>query len=226
MRFSTRLWLIIAVFVSATIAVTAQAPRPLPQLRGQAEIQQQWLKLRLERVLPRLMRKHGVQMWLVICREYNEDPVFYSLVSPTVFAARRRTIYVFFDRGEEKGVERLALGGGSNGGLYTVYRDPEVEGREIYGEGQWVLLRKLIDERKPATIAIDVSHTHAFSDGLSAGELEKLQSTLGPEYWKRIVRAENLPLEYIETRLHEMLPIYRQLMATVHALIGRAFSNE
>src|SRR5262245_1365270 len=226
MRFSTRLWLIIAVFVSATIAVTAQAPRPLPQLRGQAEIQQQWLKLRLERVLPRLMRKHGVQMWLVICREYNEDPVFYSLVSPTVFAARRRTIYVFFDRGEEKGVERLALGGGSNGGLYTVYRDPEAENHEIYGEGQWVLLKKLIDERKPATIAINISQTHAFSDGLSSGEREKLESTLGAEYSKKIVRSEDLALEYVEMRLPEMLPTYRQMMETVHWLIRRAFSNE
>jgi len=195
-------------------------------MREQAEIQQQWLKLRLERVLPRLMRKHHVQMWLVICREYNEDPVFFSLVSPTMFAARRRTIYVFFDRGEEKGIERLALGGGSNGGLYTVYRDTGIEGREIYGEGQWVLLKRLIDERKPSTIAINISQTHAFSDGLSSGEREKLESALGPENLKRIVRAEDLAVEYIETRLPEMLPTYRQMMETVHSLIGRAFSNE
>ncbi len=216
----------LSLSLAQTAAIFAQAPKPLPSLREQAEIQQQWLKLRIERVLPRLMRKHGVSMWLVICREYNEDPVFFSLVSPTLFAARRRTIYVFFDRGSEKGIERLALGGGSNGGLYTVYRDPEAEGREIYGEGQWVLLKKLIEERKPSTIAIDVSHTHAFSDGLSSGEREKLESTLGPEYLKRIVRAENLALEYVEMRLPEMLPVYRQMMETVHWLIGRAFSNE
>lgn len=101
----------------ATICLSqAVAQSPVPPLREQAAIQQEWLKLRLDRVLPKLMRKHGVKMWLVICREYNEDPVFFSLVSPTVFAARRRTIFVFFDRGDEKGVERLALGGGSNGG--------------------------------------------------------------------------------------------------------------
>jgi len=230
MKFITRILcsatLVISICSISSPASFVETPGPLPSLREQAEIQQNWLKLRLERVLPRLMRKHHVAMWLVICREYNEDPVFFSLVSPTVFAARRRTMYVFFDRGEDKGVERLALGGGSNGGLYNVYRDPEVEGREIYGEGQWTLLKKLIEERKPSTIAINVSHTHAFSDGLSAGELEKLQSTLGPEYWKRIVRSENLPLEYIETRLPEMLPIYRQMMGTVHSLISRAFSNE
>ncbi|MBD0373053.1 MAG: aminopeptidase P family protein [Pyrinomonadaceae bacterium] len=207
--------------------VFAQAARPLPPLREQAVIQQQWLKMRLERVLPALMRKHKIQMWLVICREYNEDPVFFSLVSPTVFAARRRTIYVFYDRGEERGgIERLAIGGGSNGGLYTVYRDQEVENREIYGEGQWALLKKLILERNPSNIAVNISSTHAFSDGLSAGEREKLEATLGPEYSKRLVRAENLPLEYIAVRLPEMLPTYRQMMGIVHSLISRAFSNE
>jgi Xaa-Pro aminopeptidase len=207
-------------------SVAAAEPKPLPPLREQAEIQQQWLKLRLERVLPPLMRKHGVEMWLVICREYNEDPVFFSLVSPTMMAARRRTIYVFHDRGETDGVERLALGGGSNGGLYKVYRDPDVENRELYGEGQWKVLRKLIDQRKPSTIAVNISHTHAFADGLSAAERDKLEDTLGPDHAKRLVRAENLALEYIELRLPEMLPTYRQMMEIVHSLIRRAFSNE
>jgi hypothetical protein len=85
-------------------AFAAVTPRPLPSLREQAEIQQQWLKLRLERVLPGLMRRHGVQMWLVISREYNEDPVFFSLMPPTTMAARRRTILVFNDLGIDKGV--------------------------------------------------------------------------------------------------------------------------
>jgi len=207
-------------------ALAAAPPAPLPSLREQAEIQQQWLKARLERVLPQLMRKHGVQMWLVICREYNEDPVFFSLVSPTTLSARRRTIYVFFDGGEAKGFERLALGGGSNGGLYTVYRDPDSPQREIYGDAQWQVLRKLIEERKPATIAVNISHTHAFADGLSAGEREKLDDALGPVWSRRLVRAENLAVEYIGVRLPEMLPTYRQMMEIAHHLIARAFSNE
>ena len=203
----------------------AAEPLALPPLRAQADMQQQWLATRLETVLPALMRKHGIDMWIVDCREYNEDPVFYSLVSPTMFAARRRTIYVFHDRGA-KGVERLALGGGSNGGLYRVYRDPETEGREIYGEGQWAVLRKLVDERKPKRIAINISATHAFSDGLSAGEREKLEEALGAENRKHLVRSENLALEYVETRVPAMLPVYRQMMETVHSLIARGFSNE
>lgn len=202
-----------------------EAPPAIPPLRAQNRIRQEWLKARLERVLPGLMRRHGVSMWIVANREYNEDPVFLSLVSPTLFAARRRTILVFYDRGPEKGIERLALGGGSNGGLYTVYRDPQIENRELWGDVQWALLRKIVDDRRPATIAIDVSHTHAFADGLSAGEREQLEAALGP-WTSRFVRAENLPLEYLSIRVPEMLPAYRDLMRIAHALIARAFSNE
>ncbi len=220
---SLRFVLLVLCFLSP---VFSQTPKPVPSLREQADIQQEWLKLRLERVLPTLMRRHGVAMWLVICREYNEDPVYRSLTSPTVFAARRRTMLVFFDRGPEQGIERLALGGGSNGGLYQVYRDPDVENRELYGEGQWALLRKLIEQRNPATIAVNISATHAFSDGLSAGEREKLETVLGAKWTARMVRAENLPLEYISLRLPEMLPIYKRMQETVHAIIARAFSGE
>ncbi|NUO83001.1 aminopeptidase P family protein [candidate division KSB1 bacterium] len=204
----------------------AQSLPSLGTLRQQAEIQQQWLQARVERVLPQLMRRHGVAMWLVISREYNEDPVFFSLISPTMFAARRRTIYVFFDRGEKDGVERLALGGGSQGGVYTVYRDPEVENRELWGNGQWALLRKLIEERNPASIAVNLSSTHALSDGLSASEWETLQQALGEKWLSRVARAELLPLDYIATRLPEMLPTYRSMMQIAHHLIARAFSSE
>jgi hypothetical protein len=204
----------------------AETIEPLPPLRKQAEIQQEWLKHRLDRVLPAVMRKNHVDMWLVICREYNEDPVFFSMVSPTVFAARRRTIYVFHDQGPEKGVARLALGGGSNGGLYEVYRDPNVENRELWGKGQWALLRKLLDEKKPQSIAINISSTHAFSDGLSAGEKDALEEAVGPEWTKRFVYPELLPLEFIATRIPEMEATYQQMMRIVHSLIARAFSNE
>jgi Xaa-Pro aminopeptidase len=208
-----------------SFALAAQVPT-LPPLRQQAEMQQEWLRLRLERHLPALMRKHGVQMWIVACREYAEDPAFFSLVSPTVFAARRTTVYVFFDRGPDQPLERLALGGDSNGGLYEVYRDPDVANREIYGDNQWQLLRKLVDQRRPSNIALDISPTHAFSDGLTVGMHDKIVTALGPDYKSRIVPAENLALEYQELRIPEMLPTYRQMMEIVHSLISRAFSNE
>ncbi|MGB7621820.1 MAG: Xaa-Pro aminopeptidase, partial [Terriglobia bacterium] len=198
--------------ISIPSLVVAQPLGPLPSLREQAQIQQEWLKWRLERELPRLMRQNGVALWIVDCREYDEDPVFKFLASPTLFAARRRTILVFYDRGDEKGVERLALGGGSNDGLYTVYRDPDNSDREIYGKSQFVSLRKIVEERKPSTIALDISATHSFSDGLSVSEYESLSDALGPQWMARVVRAERLPLDYLDVRLPEMLPTYRHMM--------------
>lgn len=198
---------------------------PLPSLREQASIQQEWLRLRLERVLPGLMAKHDAAMWIVLCREYNEDPAFFSLVSPTVFAARRTTILVFH-RMPDGRMERLALGGGSNGGLYDVYRDPGSQNKELYLDAQWLTLAKLVKERDPRNIVVNVSETHAFSDGLSASLRGKLLAALGPELSKRVTAREELALEYIQIRLPEMLPYYRRMMETIHQLIARAFSNE
>src|SRR5207249_593377 len=81
----------------ATLLLQATSLRPLGTLREQAAIQQEWLRYRLDSVLPRLMRKYGVAMWVIPMREYNEDPVFWALVSPTTLFARRRTIDVFHD---------------------------------------------------------------------------------------------------------------------------------
>jgi hypothetical protein len=212
--------------VAAALAPAAEPPYTLPPLREQARVQQEWTGLRLERVLPSLMRKHGINMWLVICREYNEDPVFFSLVAPTTMAARRRTIYVFHDRGSAHGLERLALGGGSQGGLYQVYRDPADPSREIPGDAQWATLRRIVEERKPATIGVNISQTHSFADGLTASEQQQLADALGPEWMRRVVRAEALPVEYLAVRLPEMDGVYRDMMRVVHWLIGRALSSE
>ena len=111
----------------AATGLSSTPQRPLGTLLEQSALQQQWLRLRLERVLPRLMREHGVAMWIIPVREYNEDPVFWSIVSPTTMAARRRTIYVFCDRGGQRGVERIAIGGSTQGGLYRVVRDANAQ---------------------------------------------------------------------------------------------------
>jgi Xaa-Pro aminopeptidase len=222
-----------AVLAGTTRPAAAQ-DRPFGTLREQADVRQEWLRLRLERVLPRLMREHEVQMWIIPVREYNEDPVFHSIVSPTTHAARRRTIYIFHDHGGERGVERIAIGGTSQGGLYTIIRDPQAalgtagtqqRAAEPFGPEQWRLLTPIIAERNPRTIAVNISHTFAFSDGLTAGEWEQMRAALPPGMEARVVRRELLPLQYIEERLPEMLPTYRRMQELVHAIIAEAFSN-
>ena len=229
------------LLAAAAVPLPAQPTRPFGTLKDQAGRQQQWLQQRLTTVLPALMKQHGIDMWVVPMREYNEDPVFTSLVSPTTFAARRRTIYVFFDRCAHGAapnaatgcVERVALGGTSQGGLYEPVRsvkavDAAVGGRqaELWGDQQWLVLKDVIERRNPKLIGIDVSRTFAFSDGLSAGELEGMSATLGSKWTARFKHAEALPLELIATRLPDEEVFFTDLTKLVHELIGRMFSNE
>ena len=211
--------------IAAWTAVAQEIPQ-LPSLREQVVIRQAWLEQRLETVLPRLMRENRIDMWIVQMSEYNEDPVFRALVSPIRFAARRRSIFVFYDRGPDEGVERLALGGGDQGGAYTAIREPENLGRELYLDAQWRILREVVEEREPDVIGINVSHTYAFSDGLASGERELLERALGPKWSARLVPAELLPLHYMAIRVPSMGPYYRKMMEVVHGLIATAFSSE
>ena len=225
--------LLLASFAFVTTSLPAQK-RPLGTLREQAELQQQWLRTRLDSVLPSLMREHGVSMWIVPMREYNEDPVFRSIVSPTTMAARRRTIYAFCDRGPERGIEHIAIGGSSQGGLYRVVRDANApigtagaqrRPAEPFGPEQWTLLAPVVEACDPRTIAVNISHTHAFSDGLSAGEWEQLREAIPAAYRDRVVRRERLALDYIGTRVPAMLPTYIEMQKVAHGIIRTAFSD-
>src|SRR5213593_2074533 len=127
-RFFRSYAMLLGLAVVAQTA-SAQVERPFGTLRDQAAMQQTWLRKRLDTFLPALMRKHGIDLWLVPMREYNEDPVFSAIVAPETFAARRRTIYVFFDKCAAAGrpasaqcVERIALGGTSQGGVFEARR--------------------------------------------------------------------------------------------------------
>jgi hypothetical protein len=207
----------------------ASVQHPLGTLREQAATQQAWLAQRLERVLPSVMRAHGVDMWVVAMREYNEDPLFRALVSPTTFAARRRSIYIFFDRGPETGVERLALGGTAQGGLYQVVRDSgrasDGRPRELWGPDQWRFFAAVVRQRNPRRIAVNISADHNFSDGLSAGEWEQMQAALGPELLPRVVREPRLAVDYLALRVPAMDSVYRRLQELVHETISTAFSS-
>ncbi len=221
---------ILFVIVHA-IPTHAQLPaeRPFGTLREQAAIQQQWLDERLESVLPGLMREYGVEMWVLPMREYNEDPLFPALVAPSTFAARRRTVYIFHDRGPEQGVDRIAIGGSSQGGAYEVFRAteraPDGRPREFWGPDQWTVVADVIKERDPQSIAVNISHTYNFADGLTAGEWEQAAAALGPELLARVRHAETLALDYLATRVPSMNPVYRDMQELAHEIIATAFSN-
>jgi Xaa-Pro aminopeptidase len=187
------------------------------------------------------MRKHGIDMWVVPMREYNEDPVFKAITAPETFAARRRTIYFFFDRCAAAGkpaaadcVERLALGGTSQGGVFDARRSTRPAaadvGRrqqaELWGDEQWQVLEAVIRERNPRVIAINRSTVFAFADGLSSGELQGMSAALGDRWTSRFRNAEALPVELIASRLPEEEAFYRRMQELVWAMTQEMFSSK
>ncbi|MFY0572363.1 M24 family metallopeptidase [Archangium lansingense] len=237
----SRLLVPLFLFTSAcaTTAPVARAPeaavpeRPFGTLREQATRQQAWLRERMDKALPALMRQYGIEMWVVPMREYNEDPVFSALVAPTTFAARRRTIYVFHDRGPEKGVERLALGGGTQGGVYEARRAQiQVDGggvtrqAELWGPDQWKVLKTVLEERQPKVIGINVSRTFAFADGLTHGEYEGMTEALGPEWTARLRPSGGLPVDLIAWRGADEERFYEDLTKLAWNIIETGFSSQ
>lgn len=194
------------------------APLVILTLREQAAVYNGWLKSRLDRILPDLMRQEGFDMWLVICRENNEDPVFFSLVPFTNLYASRTSMLVFFDRGAE-GVEHLTVSRAGIGQVYKSVWEPE----KI---DQWVRLAQIIQERNPKRIGIDESDTFNYGDGLTASLEKKLIAALPPEYVPRLQSAERLAIRWLERRSPEELEVYPQIVAIAHGIIAEAFSRE
>ena len=218
-------------------SIAADTLRPFGTLRDQAFRQQKWLELRMERTLPALMRREGVDMWIVPMREYAEDPLFTAITSPTTFAARRRTVYVFFDRGPVAGIERIALGGTSQGGVFKAVRStkavaaPAAGSRstdrtaELWGDDQWTVLKSVIAERNPKKIAINASRTFAFADGLTSGERDGMSAALGTQWTSKFVPAEALAVDLIASRQPEEEAAFTELNKVAWAIIQEAFSN-
>lgn len=184
--------------------------------REQAPLVKGWIERRFDAVLPGLMRREGIDMWIIVSREYNDDPVFRSMAPLTTFSSRRRTILVFSDRGDR--VDRLSIGRFDYDGLFTVVPTPN--------DGQWDGLRKLVEERNPKVIGVNTSEAWNHADGLTANERDNLLGALGPTYANRVRSAEMLVVGWLEVKLREETEAYRHVMTVAHRVIREAFSNE
>ncbi len=208
------------VLYSQEVGVTAvnDITNIMPEEK-RAEVMNNWLEWRLENIIPKLMRREGIDMWIIICREYNEDPVYMSLVPEPSMAARRTSILVFHDRGESEGVNRLTGSFYGMGKWYkSFYKDQK--------KNQFEVLAEFIKKSDPKKIGVNVSETWAFGDGLTASFRAMLDEALDKKYSKRIVSAEKLCLGWLETRSPQELSVYRHICGIAHDIISEFFSNQ
>ncbi len=214
MKYLLSLLLILSVKLS-----NAQSSLILSQ-RDQAKVIDDLLDDRLKNLLPKLMRREGFDMWVIISREYNEDPVIKTMLPATWMAARRTTMLVVFDKGTDKELEYLAVARYDVGKIFKRAWDPEKQ------PDQWAQLAKIIEERNPKKIGVNIAPNYGHADGISANDYQALLKSLSKNTQKNVVSAESLAVGWLETRSEKEMVIYPQICRIAHEIIAEGFSDQ
>lgn len=207
---------------TAMVDAEVEAPMlpPLLSSRERAALENQILAERLDSIIPKIMREQGIDLWLLVAREYFEDPVVASMLDAESLHARRRTILIFFDPGPGKAVERLTVSRYGLGGLFAAAWDPAKQ------PDQWQAVAEIIAARAPKKIAINTSDTHQFADGMTLSQYQKLIAALPGTLQGRIVSGEGLAIRWLETRSASEVALYLNVLRAAHAVIAEAFSRK
>ena len=188
--------------------------------KERALLKDEILEDRFQNLLPGLMEDANIDMWLLISREYNEDPVLKTMLPATWLNARRRTIIVFYRNKKENIIERLAVARYNIGKSIQSSWDKEKE------PNQWKALVDIIASRNPDKIGINFSKHFALADGLVKTDFDELVANLPDAYQDRLVSAEKLAIGWIETRSEMEMKLYKKLVKTTHEIIKEAFSEK
>ncbi|MEO5859159.1 MAG: M24 family metallopeptidase [Pyrinomonadaceae bacterium] len=220
--------LLVSLLVFATLANSVFAQNrssdPIPAMpklltqREQMDVREKWLMKRLGSMLLPMMKRHGVEMWIVVNEEFNSDPVT-PHITPPIPIVGRRDIFLFIDRGQR--IERIAMVRYDEERLRNHYRFV-MPARDKFGEE----LKKIVDERNPKTIALNFSGSRGQQSGLSHDSYKFLAESLGAENEMKFVSAGNLLTEFFDTRVPEELEHYRNAVLATDVITRRAFSNE
>jgi len=205
-----------AVFSSGLFAENIT---PLP-LKQRAEVIDDLLQQRVQQLLPELMREAGIDMWVLISREYNEDPVLRTFLPSDWLSARRRTILVIHNPGNGDELETLAIARYDVGKVFKSGWNPEQQA------DQWQRLTEVITERNPNSIAINQSSDFAQADGITATDKELFINALSDKLKDKIVSAEPLAVSWLEKRIEAELPYYHKAVKLAHQIIAEGFSSK
>lgn len=224
MRTTLLLAITVSIIFGGLAAAQNRSGEPIPAMpkllsqRDQMAVREAWLKKRLGSLLLPMMKRHGVEMWIVVNEEFNSDPVT-PHITPPIPIVGRRDIFIFIDRGER--IERIAMVRYDEERLRDHYRFV-MPARDKFGEE----LKKIVDERNPKTIALNIGGSRGQQSGLSYDSYKFLSESLGTENEKKFVSAADLLIEFFDTRLPEELEHYRNAVLATDVITRRAFTNE
>ncbi|MEO0573259.1 MAG: M24 family metallopeptidase [Bacteroidota bacterium] len=210
---------LVKIFFLVLIPLLSFSQQILPEAE-RAKVIDEVLADRLNNLLPNLMDKTGIDMWVLISREYNEDPVLKTMLPSTWLNARRRTMLLFYRDKAKDTIHKLAVARYNVGEHIASAWDKEEE------PDQWKRLVQLIKERNPKQIGLNFSKDHNIADGLVKTDYEEFLQKLPKKFRQRIVSAEQLAVRWIETRTEREMILYNQLVDITHDIIAEAFSEK
>ena len=187
--------------------------------KERAKLRDEIIDDRFDNLLPQLMDATEIDMWVVISREYNEDPVIKTMLPSEWLNARRRTILVFYRNKEKNTIEKLAVARYDVGENIKSAWDKEKE------PNQWKALQRIIEERNPNKIGVNTSTYFALADGLVKTDYDEFFESLGIKSKEKVVSAEKLAIAWIETRTEKEMKLYKELVQITHDIIDEAFSS-
>ncbi|MDF1696778.1 MAG: M24 family metallopeptidase [Saprospiraceae bacterium] len=189
-------------------------------MRDRAEWINNMLEYRLDSLLPDLMDRANIDMWILVSREYNEDPVMKTMLPSEWLSARRRTIMVFYKPKNGDPFEKIAIA------RYSVGRLLKGEWNIDVFPDQWEALVNYIKEKNPEKIGLNVSDDFGLADGLVSTEHQSFVWKLPTEYHNRLVSAEDLSIGWLETRSKIELEMYDSICKIGHDILQEAFSED
>ena len=188
--------------------------------KDRAKLKDELLEDRFQHLLPQLMDEANLDMWLLISREYNEDPVLKTMLPARWLNARRRTMILFYRNKEQNTIERIAVA------RYDIGKSIKSAWNKELEPNQWKALSRIIAERNPNKIGINYSKHFALADGLVKTDYEELAENLPDSLLSKLVSAEKLAIAWLETRTEKEMKLFKKLVKMTHDIIDVAFSRK
>lgn len=183
----------------------------------QIEVREAWLQKRHAMLLP-MMRRHGIDMWIVINEEFHDDPLTEYVAPPRPYTGRR-DVFVFVDAGDE-GLRKVAATGYWEETVARFFESP-VDPRSS-GE----VLKELYETYRPAAVGLGIGGSRGMTRSLTYDSYQFLAEAMGRDAERRFVSAAGLIEEYLATRLPEEFEHYERLVALTERITRRALSDE
>ncbi|CAN5404449.1 M24 family metallopeptidase [soil metagenome] len=164
-------------------------------------------------ILPDAMRENKIDMWIIMCREGNFDPLYSDMGEGYV---GHNGYYIFTDNGKPR-IERSVLG-------IEGYLLEETKAWDYFGSESE--LKDFIIKRDPKRIGLNMSKDIGGADGMSYTGRQELAELLGKKYEERFVSAEKLVSDFRSRHVASEIAAFGEAGDFSYQIAERALSNE